>query len=155
MATQPPRPWTPTEERFGTLAVRAMSAVNTWIFRASGGRLGNRFRHGAPVLLLTTTGRKSGGALTLPLIYGRDGERVVIVASRGGAPDHPAWYKNLAAQPRVRVQIAAEKFAATARTAAGDERARLWRAMTKIWPAYDEYQAKTTREIPVVVLERA
>jgi deazaflavin-dependent oxidoreductase (nitroreductase family) len=106
--------------------------------------------------LLTTTGRKSGAALTLPLIYGRDGERAMIVASRGGAPDHPAWYKNLAANPRVRVQIAADKFAANARTATGEERARLWSAMAKIWPAYDEYQAKATpREIPVVVLERA
>jgi len=111
--------------------------------------------NGVPCLLLTTTGRKSGAALTLPLIYGRDGERVVIVASRGGAPDHPAWYENLAAQPRVRVQVAADKFAATARTAKGEERARLWSLMAKIWPAYDEYQAKTTREIPVVVLERS
>ena len=111
--------------------------------------------NGVPCLLLTTTKRRSGGEITLPLIYGRDGERLVIVASRGGAPDHPAWYKNLAAKPRVRVQVAADKFAADARTAAGEERARLWRAMAKIWPAYDEYQAKTTREIPVVVLERA
>ncbi len=111
--------------------------------------------NGVPCLLLTTTGRTSGAALTLPLIYGRDGERFVIVASRGGAPDHPAWYKNLAAQPRVMLQVAAEKFAATARTAAGEERARLWIAMAKIWPAYEEYRAKTTREIPVVVLERS
>ena len=123
-------------------------------YQASDGADGHLW-NGVPCLLLTTTGRKSGAALTLPLIYGRDGERAVIVASRGGAPDHPAWYKNLAANPRVRVQIAADKFAATARTATADERARLWRAMTKIWPAYDEYQAKTTREIPVVVLERA
>jgi deazaflavin-dependent oxidoreductase (nitroreductase family) len=123
-------------------------------YRESNGADGHIW-NGVPCLLLTTTGRKSGAALTLPLIYGRDGERAVIVASRGGAPDHPAWYKNLAAQPRVGVQIAADKFAATARTATGEERARLWRAMAKIWPAYDEYQAKTTREIPVVVLERA
>jgi deazaflavin-dependent oxidoreductase (nitroreductase family) len=123
-------------------------------YQASDGADGHVW-NGVPCLLLTTTGRKSGAPLTLPLIYGRDGERVVIVASRGGAPDHPAWYKNLAANPRVRVQIAAEKFAATARSAAGDERRRLWGVMTKIWPAYDEYQAKTTREIPVVVLERA
>ena len=108
-----------------------------------------------PCLLLTTTGRKSAAALTLPLIYGRDGERHLIVASRGGAPDHPAWYKNLAANPQVKLQVAADKFAAKARTATGAERARLWTAMTKIWPAYDEYQAKTTREIPVVVLERS
>ncbi len=112
--------------------------------------------NGVPCLLLTMTGRKSGASLTLPLIYGRDGDRVVIVASRGGAPDHPAWYKNLAAQPRVSLQIAAEKFDARARTAAGEERARLWQLMAKIWPAYEEYRVKaTTREIPVVVLERA
>lgn len=123
-------------------------------YRESNGADGHIW-NGVPCLLLTTTGRKSGAALTLPLIYGRDGERAVIVASRGGAPDHQAWYKNLAAEPRVGVQIAADKFAATARTATGEERARLWRAMAKIWPAYDDYQAKTTREIPVVVLERA
>ena len=111
--------------------------------------------NGVPCLLLTTTGSKSGRALTLPLIYGRDGDRYLIVASRGGAPDHPAWYKNLAAQPAVRLQVGAEKFAARARAASGTERARLWKVMTAIWPAYDEYQAKTTREIPVVVLERA
>jgi deazaflavin-dependent oxidoreductase (nitroreductase family) len=122
-------------------------------YQASDGADGHLW-NGVPCLLLTTTGRKSGAPLTLPLIYGRDGERTVVVASRGGAPDHPAWYQNLAANPRVRVQIAADKFAATARTAAGEERARLWQAMAKIWPAYEEYRAKTTREIPVVVLER-
>jgi len=138
----------------------AKTELPSWIadhlkrYRESNGADGHIW-NGVPCLLLTTTGRKSGAALTLPLIYGRDGERAVIVASRGGAPDHPAWYKNLAAQPRVGVQIAADKFAATARTATGEERARLWRTMAKIWPAYDDYQAKTTREIPVVVLERA
>jgi deazaflavin-dependent oxidoreductase (nitroreductase family) len=123
-------------------------------YRATDGADGHLW-NGVTCLLLTTTGRKSGAALTLPLIYGRDGERAVIVASRGGAPDHPAWYKNLAAQPRVNVQIEAQKFEATARTVTGAERARLWALMAKIWPAYDEYQAKTTREIPVVVLERS
>ena len=111
--------------------------------------------NGVPTLLLTTTGRKSGDARTLPLIYGKDGDRFVIVASRGGAPDHPGWYKNLVAHPDVKLQVAADKFAARASTAKGAERARLWQVMTKIWPAYDEYQTKTTREIPVVILERA
>jgi deazaflavin-dependent oxidoreductase (nitroreductase family) len=111
--------------------------------------------NGVPTLLLTTTGRKSGDARTLPLIYGQDGKRYVIVASRGGAPDHPGWYKNLVAQPKVEVQVAADRFKARASTARGAERARLWQTMAKIWPAYDEYQKKTSREIPVVTLERA
>lgn len=110
--------------------------------------------NGVPTLLLTTTRRKSGTPQQLPLIYGKDGDRYVIVASRGGAPDHPSWYKNLVAQPDVQVQVAAERFRARARSAKGEERTRLWGAMAKLFPPYDEYQAKTTREIPVVVLER-
>ena len=110
--------------------------------------------NGVQTLLLTTTGRKSGAKQQLPLIYGRDGAHYVIVASRGGAPDHPGWYKNLVAHPEVKLQVAADRFAARARTATGDERTRLWQVMTKIWPAYDEYQGKTSRQIPVVVLER-
>jgi deazaflavin-dependent oxidoreductase (nitroreductase family) len=111
--------------------------------------------NGVPTLLLTTTGRKSGKPLQLPLIYGKDGDHFVIVASRGGAPDHPGWYKNLAANPDVKVQVLADKFSARARTATGAERARLWQAMAKIFPPYEEYKAKTAREIPVVVIERA
>jgi deazaflavin-dependent oxidoreductase (nitroreductase family) len=110
--------------------------------------------NGVPTLLLTTTGSQSGKPRTLPLIYGRDGERYLIVASRGGAPDHPGWYNNLVANPKVQLQVAADKFTARASTAKGAERARLWQTMKKIWPAYDEYQTKTSREIPVVVLER-
>ncbi|HTO54748.1 MAG TPA: nitroreductase family deazaflavin-dependent oxidoreductase [Myxococcota bacterium] len=110
--------------------------------------------NGVPTLLLTTTGSKSGARRTLPLIYGRDGDRYVIVASRGGAPDHPAWYKNLVKHPNVELQVAADKLKARASTAKGADRKRLWQTMTKIWPAYDEYQTKTQREIPVVVLER-
>lgn len=111
--------------------------------------------NGVPTLLLTTTGRKSGNPLLLPLIYGKDGDRFVVVASRGGAPTHPAWYLNLVAQPTVHVQVAADKFAARASTASDAERARLWPIMTKVFPTYDEYQRKTARQIPVVVLERA
>ena len=110
--------------------------------------------NGVPTLLLTTTGRKSGAPQQLPLIYGKDGDRYVIVASRGGAPDHPGCYKNLVAQPQVKLQVAADRFAARAQTAKGAERTRLWAMMAKIWPAYDEYQTKTSREIPVVILER-
>ena len=109
---------------------------------------------GVPTLLLTTTGRTSGVPRTLPLIYGLAGDHPVVVASKGGHENHPLWYENLVAEPRVRVQIAADKFAARARTASGDERERLWAEMTRIWPPYDEYRGKTEREIPVVVLER-
>jgi len=110
---------------------------------------------GVPTLLLTTTGRKSGEPYTTPLIYGEDAGRYVVVASRGGAPSHPQWYLNLNANPSVGAQVAADKFQARARTASPDEKPALWALMTGIYPPYDEYQAATEREIPVVILERA
>ncbi|HZP38677.1 MAG TPA: nitroreductase family deazaflavin-dependent oxidoreductase [Methylomirabilota bacterium] len=122
-------------------------------YLATGGQDGHIWE-GVPTLLLTTTGRRSGQARTTPLIYGRDGERYVIVASRGGAPAHPAWYENLSAEPEVHVQVLAERFKARARTASAAERPALWKTMAAIWPPYDEYQARTTRQIPVVLLER-
>lgn len=109
---------------------------------------------GVPTLLLTTTGRSSGENRMLPLIYGRDGDRYLVVGSRGGAPDHPAWYQNLVANPEVQVQVRGDRFRARARTANPDERPRLWRTMTKIFPAYDQYQSRTSREIPVIILQR-
>ena len=118
------------------------------------GEEGYVWREGAPILLLTVTGRKSGREYTTPLIFGRSGDSYVIVASKGGTPEHPSWYENLSANPEVGLQVKADKFGARARTAEGDERERLWRAMNEIWPHYDEYQTKTDREIPVVVLER-
>jgi deazaflavin-dependent oxidoreductase (nitroreductase family) len=105
-------------------------------------------------LLLTTTGRKSGKALTLPLIFGRSGADYVVVASKGGAPAHPAWYLNLEANSLVQVQVKADKFAARAHTADARERAALWPMMVEIYGPYEHYQAKTDREIPVVVLTR-
>ena len=105
MSARPPRPWTPSEERIGTLAVRAMSAVNTLVFRASGGRLGSRFLRGAPVLLLTTTGRKSGEQRTTPLIYLEDRAGIVLVASKGGMSHSPGWYHNLMAHPECEAPI--------------------------------------------------
>ncbi len=110
-----------------------------------------------PCLLLTTKGSKSGQERTAALIYGQDGDNYVVVASKGGTPESPAWYGNLAANPEVRVQVLADKFAATARTASGEERTRLWRIMAEIFPSYNDYQekAKGTREIPVVVLQRS
>lgn len=112
-------------------------------------------RNGFPALLLTTRGRKSGQLRRTALYYGRDGDNYVVVASAGGADDHPLWYKNLTADPNVQVQVLADVFAARARTATPEERARLWPVMAAIYPPYDEYQTKTSREIPVVILERA
>jgi deazaflavin-dependent oxidoreductase (nitroreductase family) len=124
-------------------------------YQETGGAVGHLWREGSTILLLTTTGRSSGEKRTVPLIYAQDGARYVIVASKGGAPDHPGWYKNLDRSPEVEVQVQGDVFRARARTAHGDERARLWRAANQVWPHYDEYATRTPREIPVVVLERA
>jgi deazaflavin-dependent oxidoreductase (nitroreductase family) len=105
-----------------------------------------------PTLLLTTVGRKSGKPLTMPLIFGRSGPDYMVVASKGGAPAHPAWYLNLAANPQVRVQVKAQKFAALARTANPEERLALWPKMVEIYAPYAQYQTKTDRQIPVVIL---
>jgi deazaflavin-dependent oxidoreductase (nitroreductase family) len=105
-------------------------------------------------LLLTTTGRKSGEPLTLPLIFCESSYGYAVIASKGGAPKHPAWYLNLQANPDVHVQVKADKFNARARTANSAERAELWKKMVAIYPLYDKYQASTDREIPVVILER-
>lgn len=119
----------------------------------SGGEQGHDW-NGVPTLLLTTTGRKSGVRRRTALIYGTSGDAHVIVASKGGAPEHPAWFLNLEADPDVELQVGPDVFAARARVATGAERETLWRDMAVIWPAYDEYAAKTDREIPVVVLDR-
>jgi len=110
---------------------------------------------GVPTLLLTVHDAPTGRATRTPLIYGRDGDRYLVVASAGGAPEHPMWYSRLADEPDVRVQVLDDVFNARAETAAGAERERLWQVMTGIWPAYDEYQTKTDRQIPVVTLTRA
>jgi proline iminopeptidase len=123
-------------------------------YRETGGEVGHRWKRASKILLLTTKGRKSGEPRTKPLIYEKDGGRYVIVASRGGAPDHPAWYRNLQEDPNVELQVLDEVFPARARTAEGEERERLWTLVNQQWPDYDSYQTKTDREIPVVVLER-
>ena len=109
---------------------------------------------GTTVLILTTTGRHSGEPRSTPLIYGKHGEDHMVVASKGGAEEHPAWYLNLSEEPEVSVQVRGDRFKARARTATAEEKPDLWRMMSDRWPAYDEYQRKTGRDIPVVVLER-
>ena len=108
--------------------------------------------NGAPTLLLTTTGRRSGEARTTPLIFGRDGDDYLVVASVGGMPTHPAWYLNLVDDPSARIQVRGEHIDVVARTAQADEKPRLWRVVNDVWPNYDTYQERTDRVIPVVVL---
>jgi deazaflavin-dependent oxidoreductase (nitroreductase family) len=123
-------------------------------YRATGGVEGHEWQ-GTRCLILTTTGRRSGEPRDAPLIYGQHGDDYLVVASKGGAPEHPGWYENLVANPNVTVQVGPDVFPAVARTASDEEREEVWPIMTKEWPAYDEYQRKTDRKIPVVVLSRA
>jgi deazaflavin-dependent oxidoreductase (nitroreductase family) len=122
-------------------------------YRETGGEEGHDWQ-GTQTLLLTTKGRHSGEPRELPLIYGRHGDDFLIVASKGGADAPPAWYLNIEADPDVEVQVKDDRFKARARTASPDEKAEMWPTMTAEWPAYDDYQKKTDRDIPIVVLER-
>jgi deazaflavin-dependent oxidoreductase (nitroreductase family) len=111
--------------------------------------------NGTQTLILTTRGRRTGEARRSPLIYGRHGDDYLVVASKGGAPQPPAWYVNLEANPEVEVQVRGDRFKAHARTATPEEKAELWPTMTREWPSYDDYQKRTSRDIPIVILERA
>lgn len=135
--------------------IRAMSAANVLVFRLTGGRLGSKFfNHGAPVGLLTTVGRKSRAKRVAPLIYLEDGPRIVLVASQGGLPKHPVWFLNLEANPDVSFETrGAGERSYRARRASAEEKSALWPRLCAVYPDYADYQARTEREIPVVVLE--
>ncbi|WP_020666594.1 nitroreductase family deazaflavin-dependent oxidoreductase [Amycolatopsis nigrescens] len=124
-------------------------------YEETDGEVGHDWQDGVPTLVLTTTGRKTGLERKFALIYQEVDGAYVIVASKGGDDKHPGWYLNLVEHPEVKVQVKADKFTANARTANSEERAKLWPIMAGVWPDYDNYQRKTDREIPVVVLERA
>ncbi|MDX6264355.1 MAG: hypothetical protein QOH84_6043 [Kribbellaceae bacterium] len=124
-------------------------------YEETNGQEGHLWLNGVPTLILTTRGRKSGQERKTALIYQQTEGRYVVVASDGGAAKHPNWYLNLLANPKVVVQVAADKFDATARTATREERAAFWPLMAAVWPHYDDYERKTTREIPLVILEPA
>lgn len=126
-------------------------ALNVWLYRSSGGRVMGKMR-GAPILLLTTRGRKSGRSRTVPLLYLKDGETFVIVASFAGAPKDPAWYLNLVAQPKVNLQVGSQRFDAKARRASLEEKGRLWPRLVALYPQYADYQKRTPRDIPVVIV---
>ena len=130
--------------------MKVMTCVNNFVFRRTGGRIGGRFL-GAPVGLVTTVGRRSGESRTVPLLYMHDGDDIVIVASRGGMPQHPAWYLNLCDDSRVSIRIGDEERRYEARTASSEERARLWPQLVSMYRSYASYQQKTDREIPVVI----
>jgi deazaflavin-dependent oxidoreductase (nitroreductase family) len=136
---------TSDDELFGQEHVR--------VYRETNGERGYHWR-GTTILLLTTKGRKSGEQRTMPLIHCTDDGRWVVVASKGGAPDHPGWFKNLEADPEATIEVRGETIHVRARVAEGQERERLWSVMTEVWPDYDQYQGRTDRQIPIVVLER-
>lgn len=134
------------------LVFLVMKTLHGGLYRLTGGRIGGKMA-GLPVLLLTTTGRKSGAQRTVPLCYLEDGSAYVLIGSKGGAPRHPAWYLNLEADPEVEVQIGREHQRRRARRARQEEAGRLWPVILARSPGYGKYRAKTTREIPLVLLE--
>lgn len=140
-------------DRFWPLLRRAIT-LHVLAYRATGGRLGQRFRGGPPMLLLDHTGAHSGLLRTTPLVYVEDGSDVVLIASKGGYPRNPAWFHNLVAHPDTTVQIGSQRRAVHARVADAQERARLWPKAVAVYPGYDGYQRRTRREIPIVILQR-
>jgi deazaflavin-dependent oxidoreductase (nitroreductase family) len=149
------------EKPFVPKIIRAMSKLHVAVYRSTGGLLGSKWRMGAafprgvPVLLLTTVGRKSGEPRTTPLLFIEDGDDIVIVASKGGLPKDPLWYKNLQANPNVEIQINGRRMKMKARTANPSERTRLWPKLVAHYPDFASYETWTDREIPVVICEPA
>jgi F420H(2)-dependent quinone reductase len=134
--------------------LRRLAGLHTAMYRASGGLIGHRLPGLPQMLLLDHVGAKSGTKRTSPLVYARDRENIVLVASKGGNPKHPAWFHNLRANPDTTVQIGSDRVDVHARVAQGSERARLWPRAVQVYGGFTDYQARTERQIPLVVLER-
>jgi F420H(2)-dependent quinone reductase len=149
------RPMSPFQERLGRVAVQWMTGMNNVTYRLSGGRVAGHVLDRAPICLLTTTGRRSGRKRTVPLLYVRDGDDLVVVASRGGMGAHPAWYLNILADPSGRVHVGSSTKRVRARDATEAERRRLWPMLTAVYPHFDAYQERTSRHIPMVILSPA
>lgn len=156
MAHEDVKKATARDEAIVNFGARFIGKLDSWIYRKTGGNKLFRLigRGKAEALLLTTIGRKSGEKRTTPLLYLKDDDSIVIVASKGGMPHHPLWYLNIMANPEVEVEVGHEKISMVARQANAMERSRLWPRLVEIYPAYEEYQARTDREIPVLILTR-
>jgi deazaflavin-dependent oxidoreductase (nitroreductase family) len=153
MIAMPKSPPPFLNSRYSDVVIKWMSRLNTWMYRRNDGEgLGGTFQN-IPVALLTTTGRRSGQPRISPLYFLRDGDRVVVAASRGGSDRNPMWYLNLKANPKVQVQIKNEVLGRTARDANDEERARYWPQLVQMYPTYEDYQSWTDRVIPLVVCE--
>lgn len=153
MAQTTSRPFTPTEERIGSIVIRYTSRLNAWVYRRTGGKWFGTWLHGERIGLLTHRGRKSGQMHTSPLLYLEDGPRLVIVASKGGMSKHPLWYLNLTANPDCDFQIGSTSRPMRARTASPEDKQFYWPRIVALNGDFAGYQARTTRDIPVVILE--
>ena len=149
-----PKPFNSRQVRVGNAVIKVMSKSNTWIYRVTNGKVGAKFKGGAPVALFTTTGRKSKQLRTVPLIFMHDGDDMIIVASKGGMPSHPEWYLNLCANPEVKVELGTESWDALATVVSDEERATLWPRLVQVYADYDDYQKRTERTIPVLRVAR-
>jgi len=145
-------PWSRTQERLVSPVIHLMTWLNVWIYRLTGGRLGGTFLQGAPICLVTVKGKRSGTPRTIALLYLAAGDDVVLVASKGGMSHHPAWYHKMTANPDVEVQIGSTTRRMRARRASAAEKAALWPRLVAMYRDYDDYQARTTRDIPVMIL---
>ena len=152
MAASPPKGLNSPQTK---VIIKWMSRINTWAYKATKGKVGGKFLKGAPVALLTTIGRKTGEPRVSPLLYLREGNRVILVASQGGAATNPMWYLNLKANPKVTVQIKDEVLTLTARDATETERTEYWPKLTAMYSSFDDYQSWTDRVIPVVICDPA
>ena len=152
MSTTTVKPLSPIQQKLLKTILKPASLMNTWVYRMSGGKIGGTFAGGAPVVLLTTTGRKSGQPRTAPLLYLEDNGNIIVVASQGGMSTNPLWFRNLEANPEVEIEIGKEKRKARARRANEEEKAALWPKLTAMYGSFDLYQARTERNIPVVIL---
>ena len=147
-----PQPISESQEKVADVFIRWMTKANTWVYRATGGKVGAKFMRGAPVCLISTTGRRTGQKRTVALIYLQDGRDVILVASKGGMPHHPQWYLNMEANPDVEVEIGRTVTPMKARRASDEEKSAYWPKLLEIYPDYADYQARTERNIPVMIL---